>query len=98
MCQSQPTYKQERSRGAEPIHGARCHEQSLGRIKTSGDANDGPFDLCCLQTGHQALNLDVVSLVAVLLQFCRIGWHERKPFDDSLQLNGMIWRVEPEGD
>ena len=48
--------------------------------------------------GRQALDLDVVGLVAVLAQPRRIGRHKGKALDRPLQRNRLIRRIEVKWD
>ena len=61
------------------------HDQRMGEIEPAGDADDDPLGAGGTQPLHQAGDLDVVGLVAVLIEPRRIGRHERKAFDPALQ-------------
>ena len=64
-----------------PVHRARCDDQRVRRVQPTGNPDD---DLRVVQRPQSLLepgDLNVVGLVAVLLQPVGIGRHERKPLD-----------------
>ncbi len=62
------------------------------------DANDELLQARCLQALREALDLDVVGLVAVLAQHCRIRRHIREALDRPAQFESFIRRGELERD
>ena len=53
-------------------------------------------DVHVLRFVRQARDLDVVSLIAVLLQPHRVGRHEREPLDPAPQTEVVEARLQPE--
>jgi len=77
------------------IHCARGDDQGVGRVEATGEPEDHLRVVECPQPLLQAGHLDVVGLVAILLQTLRIRWHKRKPLDFAAQADITRRRIEP---
>ena len=81
-----------------PVHRPRRDDQGVGGVQTAGDPDD---DLGVVQRAQPLLeagDLDVVALVAVLLEPCGVVGHERESLDLTAQPDVPARRVEPETD
>ena len=80
------------------VHRACGDDQRVGRVQPAGNPDD---DLRIVQRAQPLLqpgDLDVVGLIAILLQPLRIGRHERKTLDLPPQPDVAGRWVEPELD
>ena len=84
------------ARPAFPIHCARGDDQRVCRIQPAGNPDDDLRVVQRAQPLFQPGDLDVVGLVAILLQALRIGRHEREPLDLAPQSDVAGRWVEPE--
>ena len=73
------------ARQAEQVHRPADDDQRLGRIEAARDADDRPLGAARLQALRQALDLDVVGLVAIVAQLGRIRRHVGKALDGALE-------------
>src|ERR1700709_228632 len=63
-------------------------------IQAAGNAKYDALEPNCLQPLHQTGNLNVVTLVAILLQPGRISRYEWKPFDNAVQSKILFRRIK----
>ena len=82
------------ARQAELVHRPAGHDQRLGRIEAARDADDRLLDAARLQALRQALDLDVVGLVAIVAQLGRIRRHVGKAFDGAIEGHAVAGRIE----
>ena len=85
-------------RQAEQVHRPGGHDQRVGGIEPAGDTDHHPLGVDRPEPLDQAVDLDVVGLVAVLRQPLRIGRDEREPLDHPAQTQIVIRRVQGELD
>ncbi len=83
-------------RQAQPVHGPHRHDQGMGGIQPSRDPDHRPFHAGGLKPLGQALDLDVVGLVAVLAQPRGIGRHVGEALDRPLQRHRLGRSVQGE--
>ncbi len=84
---------------AQKIERIRRDDQRMGRIEAAGNADHHPLDADRAQPLHQSGDLDVVTLVAILLQTGGIGRHEGKALHPAQQAEiRLARRVEAEAD
>ena len=86
------------ARQAELVHRPAGHDQRVRRIEAARDADDGVFRAARLQALRQALDLDVVGLVAIVAQLGGIGRHVREALDRPLERHALPGRVEGKPD
>ncbi len=86
------------ARQPEQVERPAAHDQRVGGIEPARHADHHAFDPGRAQPLRQAGDLDVVGLVAILLEPCGIGRHERKALDLALQTDIAGRRIQPEGD
>ena len=86
------------ARQAELVHRPADDDQRLGRIEAARHADDRPLDAARLQPLRQALDLDVVGLVAIVAQLGRVRRHVGKALDGALEGDAVARRVEREVD
>ena len=84
------------SRQAQPIHGARRHDQGLGRIQPTGDADDQLLQPRRPQPGEQAGHLNIPGLETILVQPRGGIWHIGEARDQPAQRQFVSRRVEGE--
>ena len=73
------------ARQAELVHRAAGDDQRLGRIEAARDADDRLLGAARLQALRQALDLDVVGLVAIVAQLGGIRRHVGEALDGALE-------------
>ena len=73
------------ARQAQLVHRPGRHDQGLGRVEPARNADHQLAQARGLDPPGQALNLDVVGLVAILGQLGRVGRRERKALDRPRQ-------------
>ena len=86
------------SRQRQAVEGAAGHQQRLGRVQPAGDANDDPLAVRRLHAPHQALDLNVEGLVAVLIQPGRVVGHEGEAVQRADQVGGFGGLCREESD
>ena len=87
-----------RARTAQQVHRVRGHDQSVRRIQAARNADDDLRVADRAQALDQARDLNVVGLVAVLLQARGIVGDEGEAVDCSLQAEVGARRIERELD
>src|SRR5579863_5032148 len=68
----------------------------MGGIETARHADDHALDADGTQSLRQAGDLDVVSLVTVLLEPCGIGWNKGIALGAAFQADVCVRRIETE--
>ncbi len=79
---------------AQPVHRPAGHDQRLGGIQPARHSDHGVLGAGGLQPLGQALNLDVVGLVAVLPQPRRVRRHEGEALEGALQRHRLAWPLQ----
>ena len=82
---------------AHLVHRLGCDEQGMGGVEASRDADDDLGSSDRLEATTQAVDLDVVGLVAVLGELVWLVGDEGEPVDGSLETDVLMRRGEGEG-
>ena len=82
---------------AHLVHRLGCDEQGMGGVEASRDADDDLGSSDRLEATTQAVDLDVVGLVAVLGELVWLVRDEGEPVDGPLETDVVMGRVEGEG-
>jgi hypothetical protein len=82
------------ARPVQLVEGAGADDQGVGGIEAAGDADHQRLGAGGLQPRGEALDLDVVGLVAVLREPRRVGRHVGEALDLALQLDRLREGVE----
>jgi hypothetical protein len=82
---------------SEPIHGASGDNQGLGGVKPTRNPDDGPGAPGGSEPHRQALDLDIVGLVAVFTQSGGVRRHEREAVKKALKRDRLRRQVERKG-
>ncbi len=72
-------------------------DQGVGGIETAGDADDNTLGAGRAHALHEAGDLDVVGLVAILLEQALVARHERKALDLAQEADVGGRRLQREG-